>query len=233
MFHIAICDDERTEIKYLSSLVNRWAGQRSNIVRISDYDSAENFLFHLEDEQNIDILLLDIQMKKMDGVQLAHRIRKNNESMQIIFITGYPDFMAQGYDVSALHYLIKPVKEEKLFEVLDKAVLHLDKSSRIIRFPKTGGDIKIKADSIIYAEVLSHRVVLYLADGKKEDFSMRISDMQLLLGEGFFKCHRSYIVSMKHVTRVTKTAMVLDNSREIPLSRDLYDEANQEFIMYN
>jgi len=232
MINFAICDDERTEITYLSMLVNKWAKERDILVRLSDYESAENFLFDCDDNRMIDIILLDIQMKEMDGVELARQIRKNNEIIQIVFITGYPDFIAEGYDVSALHYLMKPVKENKFFEVLDKAVSRIKKASRIITFPKTGGDIKISAEDIIYAEVLSHTVILNLTKSK-EEFQMRITDMEILLGEGFFKCHRSYIVSLEYVRRVTKTAMILNDGREIPLSRNLYDAANQAFIKFN
>lgn len=232
MIKIAICDDKRAEITYLTKLVRKWAAAQGVSVHILDYESAESFLFAYEDNKTVDVLLLDIQMKEMDGVELARLIRRDNDSVQIIFITGYPDYIAEGYEVSALHYLMKPVNENKLFEVLNKAVSRLQKAPRMIIFPKTGGDIKIKADDIIYAEVLQHTISLYLVNGK-EEFQMRISDMEKLLGNGFFKCHRSYIVSMRYVRRVTKAAMVLETGGEIPLSRNLYDAANQEFIKYN
>lgn len=230
--NFALCDDEHIEIIYIAAFVRKWAVEHGIDVRILEFESAESFLFAYEDNKSIDILLLDIQMKRMDGVELAHQIRKVDENIQIVFITGYPDFIAEGYDVSALHYLMKPVKEEKLFEVLEKALHHIKKTQKTITFPKTGGDVKLKVDDIIYAEVLSHTVVLYLINGK-EEFSMRISDMEKLLGNGFIKCHRSYIVSMKYVKRVTKTAVILNDNREIPLSRNLYDAANQAFISYN
>jgi DNA-binding LytR/AlgR family response regulator len=233
MINIAICDDERAEIEYLTVLVRKWAAESGSVIHLSDYESAEGFLFDYEDNKEIDILLLDIQMKGMDGVKLARQLRRVNDTIQIIFITGYSDFIADGYDVSALHYLMKPVKEEKFLEVLERAAFRLQKVSRMIRFPKMGGDIKISADDIMYAEVFSHTVILYLTKEGKEEFHMRISDMEKLLGEGFFQCHRSYIVSMQYVKRVTKAAMILNDNREIPLSRNLYDAANQAFINYN
>ncbi|HHY81403.1 MAG TPA: response regulator transcription factor [Clostridiales bacterium] len=230
--HIAICDDEKSEREYLAQLLQEWAALRKINAVFLNFDSAESFLFHYSEDRSLDILMLDIQMKGMNGVELARSIRQENNMIHIVFITGYSDFMAEGYDVSALHYLLKPVKKDKLFEVLDKAAARLQTAPRTILFPKAGGSVRIKADDIIFAEVLSHTTVLHLVNGK-EEFRMRISDMERLLGDGFFKCHRSYIVSMKYVRRVTRTAMVLEDGREIPLSRNLYDEANQAFISFN
>lgn len=252
---IAICDDEYTQRQFLQEMVCSWAqcdaqGKRDTSqsecvttltddlppvppISIRTFDSAEAFLFAFVEDQSFDILLLDIQMQAMDGVALAKEIRKENDILQIIFITGYPDYIAEGYDVSALHYLIKPVDEQKMFEVLDRATARVKafaaSSCRVILFPKSGGSLRIPADSIFYAEAFSHYVTLYTKDGQ-QDFNMRLSDMEQLLGEGFFRCHRSYIVAMKHVRRVTRTAMVLDSGKEIPLSRRLYEDANQAFI---
>ena len=230
---IAVCDDEHHQTEYIKSLVNKWADGKNIGLTVDMFESAENFKSAWSESKIFDILLLDIEMGGQNGVELARNLRKTDEKLVIIFITGFADYVSEGYDVSALHYLMKPVKEDKFYEVLDKALTSLRKTSRTILFPKTGGDVKIKADDIIYAEVLSHTVMLYLADGTSEEFIMRISDMEKLLGKGFFKCHRSYVVSMKYVRRVTKTEMILEDGQKIPLSRSLYDDANQEFIKYN
>lgn len=226
---IAICDDESSQIKYLQELIGAWSKNREETVMVQAFESAEAFLFAYEEDKDIDILLLDIQMKGMNGIELAREIRKGNEMLQIIFITGFADFMAEGYDVSALHYLMKPVNEQKLTEVLDRAAARLKSSKRTILFKAGSCNMRIPADDIYYAEAFSHYVTLYTKDGQ-ESFNMRISDMEKLLGEGFFRCHRSYIVGMKHVRRVTRTAMILDTGKEIPISRALYDAANQAFI---
>lgn len=110
--HFAICDDNNIDSNYVSNLVNKWANERKYQINIDIFDSAEAFLFHYDGNKDYDILLLDIEMKKMDGVTLAREIRKTNKSVQIVFITGYSDYIADGYDVEALHYLMKPLKEE-------------------------------------------------------------------------------------------------------------------------
>lgn len=226
---IVICDDESSQIKYLQEIIGVWSKNIGEIVTVKAFDSAEAFLFAYDEDMDIDILLLDIQMKGMNGIELAREIRKGNEMLQIIFITGFTDYMAEGYDVSALHYLMKPVNEQKLIEVLERASARLNSSKRTILFKSGSGSMRIPADDIYYAEAFSHYVTLYTKDGL-ESLNMRISDMEKLLGEGFFRCHRSYIVGMKHVRRVSRTSMVLDNGKEIPLSRMLYDAANQVFI---
>lgn len=226
---IAICDDESSQIKYLRELVITWSKKCTENIRVQAFESAEAFLFAYDEDKDFDILLLDIQMNDMNGIDLAKEIRKDNEMIQIIFITGFSDYIAEGYEVSALHYLMKPVSEQKLMEVLDRAAAHLHSSKRTILFHMGNSNVRIPADDIYYAEAFSHYVTLYTKDGQK-NFNMRLSDMEKLLGDGFFRCHRSYIVGMKHVRQVTRKAMILDTGEEIPLSRTLYDDANQAFI---
>lgn len=222
---VTICDDQQAELDYLSALVKRWAPDAA----VYTHKSAESFLFHREEEPFPDILLLDIQMGKMDGMELAGKIREQSRAVQLVFVTGYPDFMAQGYDVAALHYLLKPIREETLFSVLNRAGENLKRVPRTVLLPKGDGSLRVSVEEILYAEVMSHRVTLCLTRGT-EELSMRISDLETLLGDGFFRCHRSYIVSMARVRRVLRTGLILENGKEIPLARGLYDRANQEFI---
>ena len=229
---IAICDDEQEQSQYIAMLVGKWADKYNIKISVDMFESAEKFKSAQGESKTFDILLLDIQMGGQNGIELAREIRQSDTKLTIVFITGFPDYMQEGFDVAALHYLLKPINEDKFFEVLNKTAAGLQKRLRTIIFPKTGGDIKIKADDIVYAEVLSHTVTLYCAKGK-EEFQMRIVDMVNLLGEGFFQCHRSFIVSMKYVRRITKSQVILETGKEIPLSRNLYDAANQAFIKYN
>ena len=124
-YNFAICDDEIPQQDSLKRMVLEWAGARRFTARIACFPSAEAFLFHYEEDKSFDILLLDIEMAGINGVQLASAVRKDNKEVQIVFVTGYMDYIADGYDVEALHYLLKPVTEGTLYAVLDRAAIPL------------------------------------------------------------------------------------------------------------
>lgn len=230
-YKIAICDDEVTEIKYLSSLVTNWARQSGNVTAIWTFESAEGFLFNYAEHKDYDILLLDIEMKAINGIDLAKQIRADNSLVQIIFITGFPDFIADGYEVSALHYLMKPVSGKKLSEVLKRAVVNLGKTKQKVLFSIDGETVGVTADKIMFVEAFAHSVVISTLDNSFE-VKMSISEAERLLGDEFIRCHRSYIVGLKYISRITKTDVILDNDELVPLARSAYGKVNQAFISF-
>lgn len=114
-YRIAICDDEQLDIKYIKELLHIWQEETNISLQLETFTSAENFLFHYAEDKLYDIILLDIELGGMDGVTMAKKIRKENKTVQIIFISGYSDYIAEGYEVEALHYLLKPVNKENCF----------------------------------------------------------------------------------------------------------------------
>lgn len=230
-YNVAVCDDFEADRQYVSDLVKKWAAQTGNTVQITPFSSAENFLFHYEEKKDYDILLLDIEMGEMDGVSMARRLRLENKSVQIVFITGFADYMAEGYEVSALHYLMKPVKGEKLFAVLDRAAEGLAKKEKVVLFTVDGEKMRLPIGQIWYVEALSHMVNIVTAEGTLS-VKMSISEMEKLAGEGLIRCHRSYLVGLKHIARLSKTEVILDDGRILPLSRGAAAAVHKAFISY-
>ncbi|MCL2774757.1 MAG: LytTR family DNA-binding domain-containing protein [Oscillospiraceae bacterium] len=229
--NIAVCDDEAEQTEYIKAIVSKWADQSRIQIQTEMFDSAENFKSSWSENKKYDILLLDIQMSGQSGVELAKEIRKSDTKLVIIFITGFGDFISDGYDVSALHYLMKPVKEDKLFEVLDKAVKNLTQINKSVVLNVDGETIRIPLSEIRYIEAQDHYVVIRTVSHEYKS-KMNLSEIQKSLDNSFFQCQRSFIVNLSFVYKITRIFIVLDNMTEIPLSRNLYEAANQAVIKF-
>lgn len=227
-YKITICDDETSVIEYVSSIVMDWAKEYQHDVQLRTFPSAESFLFSYEEENDYDILLLDVEMGQMDGVSLAKTIRKKNETVQIVFITGYSEYISEGYEVSALHYLMKPVKREKLFEVLNRATEKIQKNERMLILEISGQMIRIPFHEIRFIDVNGNYITIH----GKTDYTVKktLGDMQKELDERFFKVGRSCIVNLNIVQRVTKTDCYLSDGSNIPLPRGAYEPLNRAII---
>ena len=221
---ISVCDDDPSQLNSLRAMLTEW----NQAARIIEYTSAEQFLFGYPDAP-CDLLLLDIEMGDMNGMELAHKLRDKGDMLPIIFITGYSEFMQDGYDVEALHYLLKPVDKDKLFSVLDRYASRHPADSRVI-FPGGEESVCVNADDIMYLEAFGKKTQITLKDGKEIECTCGLSAAAERLGEGFVSCHRSYIVNIGYIRSISKTEITLDNGRKIPLSRRLYDSVNKAFI---
>lgn len=230
MYKFAICDDEAADLVYVRTIIEQWGKARKSGTEIKTYPSAESFLFAYEEEKDFDVLLLDIEMGKMSGVELAREIRSVNRSIQIIFVTGYMEYISEGYDVEALHYLLKPVTREKLWEVIDRAAERIQVQERALLLETSGETLRIPLYEIKWLEVQKNYVTIHGA----EDYSIKrpLKEMIRELDERFFQIHRSYIVNLACVKKITKNEVVLKSGMSLPLSRGLYDKINQALIRY-
>ena len=227
-YNIAICDDSDADRQYISDIVSRWAEDRAHTVQISFFSSAENFLFHYADKTDYDILLLDIEMGAMDGVAMAKKLRLDNDTVQIVFITGYSDYISEGYEVAALHYLMKPVKEDKLFSVLDRAVDKLSKNEKVLNFEIGGEMVRIPVYQIRYADVSGNYVTIHACDDLT--VKMTLGELEKELDDRFFRVGRSAIVNLTQISRVTKTEIKLNDGVTLPLPRGAYEGVNRAII---
>ncbi len=224
----AICDDAPEYATYLEQLAAQWARQTGARAEVERFPSAEAFLFRYEERRDFDVLLLDIEMGGMDGVTLARTIRKANENIQIVFITGYTDYIAEGYEVSALHYLTKPVNEEKFFQVLTRAVSRLARNEPTLTLELPGETVRLPLGKIRWLEV-AHNYVTVHAD---RDYSVKrpLGELERELDSRFFRAGRSFVVNLACIRRVTRTEAELTSGERIPLPRGQYDKLNRAII---
>ena len=210
-YRVAVCDDQQEDRDFGQQCVLAWAQARGFAVEVAQFPTGEAFLFQYEEDRAWDILLLDVEMAQVSGVELAQRIRQEDQALQIVFLTGYSDYIAQGYDVSALHYLLKPVSREKLFAVLDRAAQRLD------------------LREIEYVEVRQNYVTVHTG---KEAYTVKkpLSALERELDSRFHRVGRSYLLNLGKVRRVTKKEAVLRSGAVIPLPRGAYEPLNQAII---
>ena len=226
--NFAICDDSVVDSNYVKELVTQWANDKKYQVNIDIFSSAEAFIFQYVENKEYDVLLLDIEMGNMDGVTLARQIRKSNKSVQIVFITGYSDYIAEGYDVEALHYLMKPLKKEKLYDVLDRAVNKIMQNEKHLVLNTFDEMLRIPLNEIIYIDVDRNYVTVH----SNKDYTVKktLAEIEKELDERFFRIGRSAIVNLKYISRVTKTDVYLNNGIILQLPRGIYEALNRAII---
>lgn len=227
-YKIAVCDDSGPDRAYVENMVRRWAAEAGHSVRLDAFPSAESFLFHYAGESDYDMLLLDIEMGAMDGVTLARRLRQDNDTIQLVFITGYSDYIAEGYEVAALHYLMKPVREEKLRAVLDRAADRLAKNERVLLLESGGEMLRLPVRQLDWAEVRGNYVTLHAMSDVT--VKMTLGELEKRLDERFYRVGRSAIVNLTRISRVSKTEIQLIGGVVIPLPRGAYDGVNRAII---
>ena len=227
-YKVAICDDSDADRRYIMNMVRSWASAAGHEVQIDGFPSAESFLFRYAGESDYDILLLDIEMGAMDGVTMAKELRKSNDTVQIIFITGYSDYISEGYEVAALHYLMKPVNEEKLCLVLDRAAEKLAKNERILNFEVSGEMVRVPIYQIRYADVLGNYVTVYAQTDVT--VKMTLGELEKQLDERFYRVGRSALVNLTQISRVTRAEIRLNDGTAIPLPRGAYEGVNRAII---
>ncbi|MCF6460188.1 LytR/AlgR family response regulator transcription factor [Clostridium sp. Cult3] len=230
--NIAIVDDEKMQVELLKKYVENWADKRDIKTITEAFYNGESFEFSWSVDKRYDVLLLDIEMPGINGVELAKKIRKEDNLINIIFITAIPDYIGEGYDVEAINYLIKPIDENKLYECLDRALQKTPKEEKIILIEEQGGIHRIVQDDILYIESFGHNVEINTTDDKYF-IRKNIGAIEKELDENsFVRCHRSYIVNLKHINKIGKDELKLDKGETIPVSRRQYANTNKAFIRY-
>lgn len=231
-YRTAICDDDEKQIQILSALLTKWADLSGHACEIRAFSSGEEFLFEYEQDKAYDILLLDVEMQGMSGIEIARRIRRDNNRAEIIFVTSHFEFMGEGYEVDALHYLAKPVSEEKLMSVLSRAADKLAAEPLSVVITCEGETVKLYETDILYVESFLHYISIHTNE-REYKIKENISCFEDRLSDDFFRIHRSYLASLKHITKISRASVSIEGKKDLPLARGKYDAVNRAFVEHN
>ncbi len=236
MLKIAIIEDEQIHTDLLADYLRTWSKEKGNPVSIQEFSNAESFLFVWAETNDFDILFVDIQMKEMNGVEMARKVREQNEEIAIVFTTGITDYLESGYEVEALHYLLKPINMEKIGQCMNKVLRRRHREQYILVHGKEE-TIKISVDKITCAEARGHGCVIETCTKTGEYTQIEITESiseleEQLKKHGFIRCHRSYLCRIGSIHQIGRTDITLDSGNVIPVSRRMYADVNRAFIEY-
>jgi DNA-binding LytR/AlgR family response regulator len=227
---IAVCDDETVQRELIVTCARQYFIEKKIPVNIQEYSSAEQLIFQYDLHSDIDIVLLDIQMKGMDGITLAKYLRSKNEGLSIIFITAMTDYIYEGFQVNAINYLLKPFENEKLYTCLDKAVEECDKQEELLILRVDKELLKIKKNHILRVEGDGHYIKLVTSD---YNYRMKKSMKEIefeLSEQHFLKINRSDIINLHGIERITTKEITLINGDKLLVPKGKHKEISEAFI---
>lgn len=231
---VAVCEDEMFWRVQLESMIRRWAEERKIALDLRNFPDGESFWFAYLEERDWDMVFLDIEMRRVNGMQLAEKIRREDEDMVIVFTTGYAEYMSRGYDVGAMQYLLKPVEEGRLTACLDRVAKRQQEQERKLGFITTDQiRISLPPSKIWYVEADGHHCSLYT---KQQRYALKMSMtsvLEVLQGEAeFVRCHRSYLVNLRHVRQIRREEITMDDESRLPVSRSAYTKVSEAFMRF-
>lgn len=228
---IAICDDEPALLARLELLIQTWARGRGCSCQIAAFSSGEAFLFETAGSYPFDLMLLDVELGGIGGFQLAKTVRETDEKVPLAFLTNHAGYVFKGYEVAALRYLLKPVTAEKLFPLLDLIWERMGQEPAYLLLPVDGETRRVNQEDILCLEAQGHTVRI---ETVRETLAVKapLASLAGKLGSSFIPCHRSYVVNLRYVERVARTACFLDGGGSVPVSRGAWEKLNQAFIEY-
>ena len=204
MINIGICDDEASMRRLLRAPLEQKLQLLGADYRIFEYDCGETLLTRPETEW-LDILFLDIEMKQLSGMETARNLRKRDSHTLLIFVTAYPDFVFQGYEVHAFHYILKPYEERKIQAVLEQALEELGKHrEQYFTLEQKSGILRIPLKRILAFSSDRRKVVISLKDGSRPDFYGKLDEVESGLPDYFVRCHNRHLVNLNFVSALEK-----------------------------
>jgi len=230
---VAVCDDNRRELLRVLGWLASYQEQRQFDLYCQGFENATELLAAM-DGVEYDLLLLDVMMPGLDGIQAAREIRQRNESVQIVFLTSSPEFAVESYSVQAANYLLKPATQERLFPVLDKILNNLRRPENALTVQCRGSVFRLPYDKLESVEVMAKMLYFHMADGSIREIHGKLSDYEavLLAQPGFYKVHRSYLVNLRWVSEVRLGELTTLSGRRIPIARSVYPQVRTAYTEY-
>lgn len=228
MLQIAVCDGDEIMGEKLKQLIELRL-QKEEGYRVWVFATGRQLL---ESGVSFDIFFLDIDLKDINGIDMARQLRQESEAV-IVFVTALKEYIFDAFDVQAFQYLLKPIDEQKFFQVLDKAVAEckIVKQSEPLVIRVKGVYQNVPKENILYAENDARKIILHLR-GEQIAYYSKMSELEGLLGRQFFRCHRGYLVNLGAVKSYDTGSIQIKNGETILMAKQKYGDFVTAYMEY-
>lgn len=231
MLNIAICDDNKIFLNHLADTVEKLIKKEHNIFKFSN---ANELLNRIEDysSETVDIVITDIEMPGLDGVNMAKELKNIQPRIQFIFVTNYTEYIQEVFAVNPVYYILKPVDNAKLTEALEKAIEQLSESDkRCLNVTSKNKVVRIRFDDIKYIESYSRKIIVH-ETRRNTELLMKLDDFEKELPPYFLRIHKSYSVNMNMIRSINNNRIELFSGEVIPVAKAKYPEIKKDILAF-
>lgn len=233
MVNIAICDDQGYDRINLKNILEKIAIKNNIIIKIEEFNSGRELLsVYQRDIPKYDVVFLDMILGDSNGIDIAKRIIEFNESVKFIILSSSKEFILDGYEISAVNYIIKPPSIERIEKELLRAIEISNSNEEFYEINKNGSKLLLKLNDIYYLEVEHRKINVY----KKDDvinYYEKLENVERDLEEkGFKRCHRSYVINISKIKELKSNEVRLLNGKVIPIGRKYRESLKESFFNY-
>lgn len=230
---IAVVEDQAEQYEYVKKMLEQWSAQTGEFILVNHVTCAEEYILKYCQPNSFDIIMLDVCMKQMNGMELARKIREYDRDVHIIFMTGISDYVFEGYEIGAERYLLKPIEQSKLNEAIDICFEKIKRRSEdYFSFKYQGEIIRLLRSNILFVEVYGHYLRM---ETQTETYEWKESLKKMrekLDARRFVEVNRSTIVNLEYVSKITKEECLLENGTCIHISKGAYKGLNEAFMKF-
>jgi two-component system response regulator LytT len=230
MYRIAICDDDNFTVEYITDLISK----KFQNYKLFKFDNPIFMEFYIQEtlKGEIDILIVDIKIGIISGIEIANRLKKLNPQIRIIFLSQQINFAEDIFEIKPTYFLVKPINKGKLFSAIMLATEDIETGKKeTITINTRGCILNLELRKIKHIESSKRTVTFYENKSSREAY-VKLDDISKLLSERFCRCHQSFIVNFDYVVSLNSYHLILNCGKEIPVSQSRYKEVKQNFLKY-
>lgn len=229
--NVVVCDDKKETAEYVKACLKNILSAEA---KISVFETGYAMDYYVSEvaKGDVDIVITDIDLCELNGIDIVKRLVKDFPHMKIIYMSGYPKYIQRIFETEPVYFLTKPIQEEVLAEAVNKAqeLMKIEQSKCLLIVTKAGV-VKLPFKMITYIESSSRITIVHEHRGQR-DFYKKLDDVQKELPSNFVRCHKSYIINLDKVQSLSDNSFLLVSGEIVPISQSKYSQTKEKFLNY-